>query len=250
MRWAIGGSNGMYPVCHQELLNIVIPVYNEAANIENTFSQIAQHVRTRHRILVVYDFPEDNTVPVVQRWMARYDHIHLIENRHGGGALAAIKTGFASVDSGVVLVIMADLSDSLDQIDRMYLKICQGYDVVCGSRYMHGGRQIGGPRLKKMLSRLAGVSLHYLTGVPTHDITNSFKMYRKTLLDAIVIESDGGFELGMEIVVKAFVNGYRITQVPTVWRDRASGESRFRLRQWLPKYLYWYAFALRKSFYK
>jgi len=130
----------------------------------------------------------------------------------------------------------------------MLAKINEGYDIVCGSRYMKGGRQIGGPKLKKSLSRIAGISLHLLVGIPVHDITNSFKMYTKNVLNDINIESTGGFELGMEIVIKAYNKGYKITEVPSIWSDRQSGDSRFRLWRWLPKYMHWYWFAVQKKF--
>jgi hypothetical protein len=109
---------------------------------------------------------------------------------------------------------------------------------------MNGGSQKGGPKFKGFLSRMAGCSLRWLTGIPTHDITNSFKMYRKSVIDTIEIESDGGFEIGMELTVKAFVAGYKIAEIPSSWQDRTAGESRFRLWKWLPKYLRWYWFAV------
>ena len=229
------------------LLNIVIPVYNEAENIKNTISEINQRVSTPHKIFIIYDFDEDNTLPVARNLMKEQNNIELVKNKYGKGVLNAIKTGFENIKEGVILVVMADLSDDLSKVDEMFQKISEGYDIVCGSRYMKGGRQIGGPRFKKLLSRLAGVSLHYLTGIPTHDITNSFKMYTKKVLDDIKIESNGGFELGMEIVIKAFFKGYKITEVPCVWRDRSAGKSRFKLWEWLPKYIYWYLFAISGS---
>jgi hypothetical protein len=116
----------------------------------------------------------------------------------------------------------------------------EGADLVCASRYMKGGKQYGGPFLKGLFSRMAGVSLHWFTGIPTHDISNSFKLYRKAMLDAIPIESAGGFEIGMEITVKAFLQGYKIAEVPTTWTDRAAGVSNFKLWKWLPLYLHWY----------
>ena len=80
---------------------------------------------------------------------------------------------------------MADLSDDLNDINAMYQLIeKRDFDVVCGSRYMRGGRQIGGPPLKSLISRTAGLSLHFLTGIPTHDATNNFKMYRGSFIAA------------------------------------------------------------------
>lgn len=227
-------------------LNIIVPVYNEGENIGKTLSAVAEKIKTPHRIFIVYDFDEDNTLPAVKPLLKKYP-ITLVKNRYKKGVLNAIKTGFETVTDGVVLVIMADLSDDLVVVDSMFRKMNEGHDIVCGSRYMKGGRQVGGPRLKKFLSRTAGVTLHYLTGIPTHDVTNSFKMYSKKVLSDIAIESDGGFELGMEIVVKSFLKGYSIAEVPSVWTDRTAGESRFMLKKWLPKYIHWYLYAFRNN---
>jgi len=84
-------------------------------------------------------------------------NVMLVKNKYGSGALNAIKTGFESIDDGIVLVVMADLSDDLGKVDEMFKKINEGYDIVCGSRYMKGGKQIGGLWFKKLLSRTAGI---------------------------------------------------------------------------------------------
>ncbi|KJJ85254.1 glycosyl transferase family 2 [Candidatus Omnitrophus magneticus] len=228
-------------------LSIVIPVYNEGDNISSTLTEISQNVKIQHEILIIYDFPEDNTIPAVNKFIneTKKINIRIIKNKYGKGALNAIKSGFLESTGTATLVVMADLSDEISKVNEMYEKISQGYDIVCGSRYMKGGKQIGGPKLKKFLSRLAGISLKYFTGIPTHDISNSFKMYRSNILNTIKIESNGGFELGMEIVVKSFLNGYKITEVPSTWRDREQGASRFKLWKWLPKYLKWYFLAIK-----
>jgi len=226
-------------------INILIPVYNEGQNIKLTLAEIEDKVKMPHKVLIIYDFDEDNTLPVVKELMDGNNHIVLIKNRYGRGVVNALKSGFEMVEEGVILVTMADLSDDLDRVDEMFRKINEGYDIVCGSRYMKGGEQKGGPWFKKLLSSTAGFSLHFLTGLPTHDVTNSFKMYTKKVLHNIKIESDGGFEIGMEIVIKAFQKGYRITEVPSSWHDRERGSTRFRLWKWLPKYLKWYLFAIK-----
>lgn len=233
-------------------INIVIPVYNEGENISRTLSEISTKIRTSTQIYAVYDMDEDTTIPAIKDYLSKNHQVNisLVKNKYGRGALNAIKTGFERVRDGIVLVVMADLSDDLSNVDEMLNKINQGYDLVCGSRYMKGGRQIGGPWLKKTLSRIAGVSLYYLAGLPTHDVTNSFKMYTKQLLNRISIESNGGFELGMEIVIKAFIRGYKITEVPCIWSDRSAGKSRFKLWQWLPNYLHWYWLAITSRYHK
>lgn len=231
------------------MLNIVIPVYNEKDNIKKLFDEIKQNISISISVFIIYDFDEDNTLEEVNKIKNLYDfNINLLKNNYGKGALNAIKTGLYIDKNNPVLVIMADLSDSLEIVDSMYKKITEeGYDLVCGSRYMKGGKQIGGPFFKGLMSRTAGISLHILTGINTHDISNSFKMYSRQLLDNITIESNGGFELGMEIAVKAYSMGYKITEIPSTWRDRSNGESRFKLFLWLPKYLHWYFYALKNK---
>ena len=139
---------------------------------------------------------------------------------------------------------MADLSDPPSVINLMLEKAnLENSDIVCGSRYMKGGSQSGKLNLKSFLSRMAGLSLKYFAGLPTHDATNSFKLYSKRVLDTIEIESIGGFELGLELVVKAHLLKFRIDEVPTSWEDRTVGSSRFQLYSWLPNYLKWYFMA-------
>jgi len=231
-------------------LQIIIPVYNEGENISRTLDQIESKISTPHNTLIVYDFDEDNTLPVVNQFIRERNakNVTLVKNSYGKGVLNAIRTGFDSTKEGVVLVVMADSSDDLPIVDSMFEKINQGYDIVCGSRYMKGGKQIGGPQLKKLLSMMIGISLHLLTNIPTHDVTNSFKMYRKSVLNDVEIESSGGFEIGMEILVKAFFKGYKIAEIPSTWQDRAAGKSNFKLLNWSPGYVRWYLYAIGGRF--
>lgn len=224
------------------LLSVVVPVYNEERHIGDLLENLRSHAgELPLEVLVVYDFEEDSTLPALSRIRQTFPFpVRPVRNRYGRGALNAIRTGLEEGGGEASVVLMADLSDDLSILPRMYELVRDGCDVACGSRYMKGGAQIGGPWLKKTMSRLAGVSLHHLTGIPTHDVTNSFKMYSRRLLDRVEVESTGGFEIGMEITVKAFLDGFRIAEVPSVWRDREHGESRFRTAAWLPRYLKWY----------
>jgi len=220
-------------------------VYNEADNFPSLYKAVKDNIKTPHKLVVVYDFDEDNTLPVARKYAKKDKSVVLHKNTIAKGALNALKSGFDYVSSGPVLIIMADLSDDLSMVDAMYEKHLEGAAVVCGSRYMKGGKQLGGPLLKRSLSRLAGVSLYWVRRLPTHDVTNNFKMYDKALLESITIESQGGFEIAMEITVKAFHKHLKIVELPTTWRDRTSGETKFQLWAWLPSYLHWYFHALR-----
>jgi len=231
-------------------LSIVAPVYNEGGNIRRLLDEIEMKIGEEVKeVVLVYDFEEDDTLPAAREAAPRLSFpIRLVRNAFGRGALNALRTGFREAAGPLILVCMADLSDDLIAVRAMLEQMRKGCDVVCGSRYMRGGSQRSGPLLKRTLSRLAGVSLYYLAGIPTHDVTNSFKMYRKSLLDRLTLESTGGFEIGMEIVVKTFALGGKIGEVPSVYADRTAGESRFRMWKWLPNYLRWYGYALKSRF--
>ena len=223
-------------------LSIVIPVYNEPDNITPTLSSIARAVRTPAEIIVVYDFDEDTTVPVVRALADEMPNVRLVKNELGRGVLNAMKAGIAEAAAPYVVISMADGSDDVARIDEMVELARRGADVVAASRYMRGGAQIGGPRLKGLMSRAAGLSLHWFGRVPIHDATNNFKLYSRRFLDTVSIESRGGFELAIELTVKATLAGRTLAEVPAEWRDRTAGESRFKLRAWLPLYLRWYVY--------
>jgi len=224
-------------------LSIVVPVYNEGEAVEPVLRAMAAGVRTDHEIVVVYDFDGDTTVPVITRLSGELPGLRGLRNDLGRGVLNAMKAGIAGTSGAYVLVSMADGSDEPAIVDRMVDLARDGADVVAASRYMPGGRQVGGPLVKRLMSRTAGLTLHWFGGVATHDPTNNFKLYSRRFLDATVIDSRAGFELALELTVKATLDGRRVAEVPTTWRDRTAGQSNFKLRTWLPHYLHWYRLA-------
>ncbi len=227
-------------------LHIVVPVYNEAENFLGFYQSVKAAVRTPHRILVVYDFEEDTTVPVVRKLGETDPDILLLRNMNRG-VLGALRAGLSYPKAGAVVVTMADGSDDHACIDEMYRLYKNGHQVVAASRYSKGGSQQGGPLLKKILSRTAGMSLRALTGITTSDATNNFKLYSAEFLRGVQIESRGGFEVALELTVKAHAAGLAIAEIPTTWRDRVAGKSNFKLMKWLPYYLRWYLYAMIHS---
>lgn len=222
------------------LVSLVVPVYNEADNIIPLLETIRAEVDSKHETLLVYDFEEDTTLPPARIFADDYNELRFVRNTIGPGVLNALKAGMGEAEGDVVVVTMADLSDDVTQIDYMAAMIRAGAGLVAGSRYMRGGKQVGGPPLKSLLSRIAGLSLWWLTGIGTHDATNNFKAYSRELIEQVEIESDAGFELGLELATKAHLAGYSISEIPTTWRDRSAGQSRFQVVKWMPSYLRWY----------
>lgn len=226
-------------------LTVIIPVFKEGDAVEPVLRAMTAAVSEDREILVVYDFDEDPTVPVIERLAAELPAIRGLRNDLGRGVLNAMKAGIAASRGEYVLISMSDGSDEPHVIDSMVELARGGADVVAASRYMKGGRQLGGPRIKRLMSRVAGLTLHWFAGVATHDPTNNFKLYSRRFLDSVTIESTAGFELALELTVKATLAGRRVAEVPTTWRDRTAGESNFKLRKWLPHYLRWYWAAFR-----
>ncbi|WP_156296423.1 glycosyltransferase [Mycobacterium paragordonae] len=233
---------------NERLLSVVIPVYNEGENIQVCVRRLAETLSdTPHELLVCYDFDEDTTLPALATMPDRPDTVRLVRNSLGKGVANALIAGFAAARGDVIVSSMADLSDPPSVIPLMAAKIRdEGADVVSGSRYMPGGSQTGGPRLKTMMSRTAGLSLHYVGRLPTHDATTNFRGYSRRFLSEVAVESVRGFEVGLELTTKAHLLGYRVDEVPSSWEDRTAGESRFDLVGWLPAYLRWYGLAMRR----
>jgi dolichol-phosphate mannosyltransferase len=231
------------------MISLVVPVFNEADNIQAFLRDTESNISEPHETLLVYDFPEDTTLPAVAGMQPPCPSVRLVHNTLGRGVLNALKSGLAASRGDVVVVMMADCSDDARDVAAMAKLIRSGADVATGSRYVRGGRQEGGPWLKRTLSRLAGMSLYYLAGLPIHDATNNFRAYSRRVVEQLPIESAAGFSVAMELTLKAHWNGWRVTEVPTTWRDRTAGASRFRLWAWLPHYLRWYFQALRRAWF-
>jgi glycosyltransferase involved in cell wall biosynthesis len=229
------------------MISLVVPVFNEADNIGPFLRDVEATVREPHEILIVYDFPEDKTLPAVAALDPPVAAVRLIHNTLGRGVLNALKAGFQASKGDVVIVMMADRSDEPTAVEPMARLVRSGYDVVAGSRYMPGGRQEGGPLLKRLMSRAAGLSLHYVAGLPVRDATNNFRAYSRRVIEQIPIEGKASFAVALELTLKAHWKGWRLAEVPTTWRDRTVGESRFRVWGWMPHYLHWYLLAMKRA---
>ena len=224
-------------------VSIVIPAYNEGSDIIECLDRILESVRLPCEVLVVFDSPDDSTAPFVRSYAHRDHRVRGLVNSVGRGPAAALRCGISHATADVTVVTMADGSDDPMQIDQLTRLVERGVVVAAASRYMRGGQQVGGPRLKGLVSRLAGQSLHLIARVGTHDPTNSFKAYSTDFVREVGVASDAGFEMGIEMIAKAHRRGLPVAEIPTIWLDRSHGQSNFKVRQWIPRYLRWYLAA-------
>lgn len=228
-------------------MSIVIPAYREGDAIRACLERIDESVSVTRDVAVVVDMEDDPTVPVVTSMCDDIAGLRVLVNTHGRGPANAIRYGIDHASAPVVVVTMADGSDDPRQIDDLTRLVERGVVVAAASRYMAGGQQIGGPALKSLLSRVAGLSLYWLARIGTRDATNSFKAYDRGFVQRVGIESRDGFEIGLELTAKARRQRLPVAEIPTIWLDRSEGVSNFKLWRWIPKYLRWYVFAFGSS---
>jgi len=230
-------------------LDIIIPVFNEGENIIKVFNSLKENVKTPFRVLVCYDFDEDNTVPKINNAKDFSFEVVLLKNR-GKGAHRAITTGFEFSDAPAVLVFPADDTYNAKIIDEMFEKFKLGFDIVAASRFIKGGCMKGCPWLKSFLVRSASFTLYWLASIPIKDASNGFRLFSRRLLDTVVIESTQGFTYSLELLVKCHRLSWKITEVPASWYERDKGQSHFHLYRWLWYYLQWYFYGFQTTYLK
>lgn len=230
-------------------VDIIIPVYNEGAGILPTLGALARTLKTPARILICHDMPDDDTLPAVRGNPQVYAPIPVeFVINPSRGPHAAVLAGFAASRAPAILVLPADDDFNAGILDSMVALLRDGSDIVCASRFMRGGTMQGCPWLKAVLVRSAAFLLHRVAGLPTHDATSGFRMFSRRAIERIAIESDQGFCYSIELLVKAHRLGWTVSEVPAVWYERKSGQSRFKVLQWVPAYLRWFGYAFATTF--
>jgi glycosyltransferase involved in cell wall biosynthesis len=224
-------------------VSVVVTAYNEGEAVNFYLDRLAEAITMPCEILVVFDSQDDTTAPFVRAYADIDDRVRPVVNQLGRGPAMAIRAGFDEAVADTVVITMADGCDDPMQIEPLVRLVERGVVIAAASRYMRGGRQIGGPPIKSMMSRVAGLSLALLGRVGTCDATNSFKAYSASFVHQVGIESDGGFEVGLELVAKARRRRLPVAELPTIWLDREVNVSNFHILKWLKKYLHWYFYA-------
>ncbi|MBU1862073.1 MAG: glycosyltransferase [Candidatus Omnitrophica bacterium] len=227
------------------MVAIIIPTYNEDALIEKTLHNLTLDLKLDYRIIIVDDGSSDNTVTIIKRFAQSRSNITIISNKIHRGYSEVLKQGFEAVKEGEVLVtLMADGCDDVTILKDMYHQIYHGADIVCASRYIKGGKRIGGSRIKACGSWFVNRLVSSLKKIPCHDLTNSFKMVKKEVLNSIDIESVA-FEFFLELILKAYIRGFTIVEIPTVWKERQEGRSKFQLYRNGIRYWKWIYYGFR-----
>jgi dolichol-phosphate mannosyltransferase len=223
------------------LLSVLIPAHNEGERIESTIRAIDEALVTaaiRHEIVVVNDNSSDGTETVLQRLSAGVPSLRYINNNPPNGFGYAVRAGLSVFRGDAVAIVMADGSDSPADLVTYYRKLCEGYDCVFGSRFIAGARVVDYPRLKLVLNRLANFFIRVLFWMRYNDVTNAFKLYRRSVIAGLHPLLAYHFNLTVELPLKAIVRGYSYAVVPTAWFNRTAGVSKFKIDEMGSRYLF------------
>jgi len=218
-----------------------MPARNEEGCIITTlerFTAILSASLREYEIVVVDDGSTDATADRLRAFSMLHPEVVPVTNtgRHGFGM--AIRFGLAQITGDAVAIVMADGSDSPEDLLKYYAKLQEGYDCVFGSRFIQGGSVVDYPKHKLLLNRMANAFIKLLFGLKFNDITNAFKCYRREVIAGMQPLIAPHFNLTVEMPLKALVRGYSYAVVPITWTNRAAGVSKLKIKEMGSRYLF------------
>jgi dolichol-phosphate mannosyltransferase len=217
---------------------LIIPTYNEAANIEPivraALAQLEQAAPGRHRLLVVDDNSPDGTGRIADRLAAELETVEVLHRPGKAGLGHAYLAGFAhALDGGAELVIEMDADFSHDPRYLPHLlSAAREADLVLGSRYVEGGGVTDWGVVRRLISRGGGIYARWILGVHVHDLTGGFKCIHRRVLEAIDLGSvrAEGYVFQIEVTYRALLAGFTVREIPIVFTDRKVGTSKMSSR--------------------
>lgn len=224
-----------------KLFSLVIPAHNEEGSIIETVQSITDVLEEEnidYEILIVNDNSRDRTEEILKELNEQNSKVRYINNYYPNGFGFAVRCGLENFRGDAVAIVMADCSDSPQNIVDYYYKLQEGYDCVFGSRFIKGGKVIDYPTYKLIINRLANLFIQVLFGLKFNDITNAFKAYRKHTIAGVSPLLSPHFNLTVELPLKAIVRDYSYTTIPITWRNRKTGISKLKLKEMGSRYLF------------
>jgi dolichol-phosphate mannosyltransferase len=217
-------------------LMVVIPTYNEAANIETMVCRVLA-VDPGYHVLVVDDNSPDGTAAAVARLAEKNGRVHLLLRHHDRGFGTAVRDGLReALRRGAPLVGQMDADGSHDpaMFPGMAARILRGEaDLVIGSRYVAGSTIEGWGPFRYANSHVANALARWVTGVPVSDATNGLRLFRREVLEALDLGDllSRGYSVILETNYRAHQLGFRLAEVPITFHPRTAGASKMGLRE-------------------
>ncbi|MGH2884043.1 MAG: polyprenol monophosphomannose synthase [Solirubrobacteraceae bacterium] len=217
---------------------VVIPTYNEAENIEGILRAVAAEldplIPARYRILVVDDGSPDGTGRIADRLAQQLAPVEVLHRAVKSGLGHAYGAGFGwALTSGADLVIQMDADFSHDpKYLGDLIAAAEHEDLVLGSRYVEGGGVRDWGLLRRLISRGGGLYARLILHINVRDVTGGFKCIRRGVLDEIDLPSVSaeGYVFQIEVTYRALRAGFRVREIPIIFRDRTAGSSKMSAR--------------------
>ncbi|MCX6171119.1 MAG: polyprenol monophosphomannose synthase [Ignavibacteriales bacterium] len=208
---------------------VIIPTYNEIHNIQKLLLDLL-NMYSALDILVVDDNSPDGTSQYVEKIGEKEPRVKIIKREKKMGLGTAYVAGFKyALENGydVAIEMDADYSHDPKELEKFLEKI-NDYDLIIGSRYIHGVRVINWPIRRLLLSYFANLYTKIITGMPVKDGTGGFKCFRRTVLESIDLNAihSNGYSFQIEMNYKAWKKGFRLLEVPITFTDRVQGTSK------------------------
>lgn len=223
-------------------LSVVIPAYNESESIPQTLTELAEVLDREgidNELFVVNDNSKDNTLEVLKELQKSIPSLYYETNEGPNGFGYAVRYGLERFSGDCVAVMMADMSDSPEDLVKFYRAMEEGkYDCVFGSRFAKGGKLVDYPFVKKVVNRMANNIIRMVMGIRYNDTTNAFKLYKKETIEGIKPFLAPHFNLTIELPLKAIIRGYSYTVIPNSWTNRKYGVSKLKIREMGSRYFF------------
>lgn len=221
-------------------LSILIPCYNEQDGIDNTVKCLHEKLSRAgfsFEILCVNNNSTDQTEQVLLRLSKTYEHVRYVNTPPIAGYGVAVRWGLEFYSGDSVVIVMADGSETPEDIIAFYRKIEEGFDCAFGNRFMPGAEVVDYPRFKLFLNRLGNKLIAWVIGVDYGDFTNGFKCYRREVIDSIKPLFAEGFNLTIEMSLSTVLAKARFAVIPNSWKNRSVGTSQFKIFKQAKLYL-------------
>lgn len=229
-------------------LSIILPVHNEKDSLPIMVRLLNSTIKCKKEIIIVYDSKKDNAIEVANKLMQEFDNIKVVHNKIAKGVRFAVETGVKNSKFDIILITAVDEIFPIISVDEMikYL-IKENLDLLSGTRYSKGGMRLGGSWLGSIFSRTANILFKYLTKIPLSDCTTGIKMMKKKTWRNINLESKPvGWVYSFELSIKAYKQGFKISEYPLKSVDRLfGGSSTFKFGPWLVEYLKWFIWGIK-----
>ena len=221
------------------MLSIIIPARNEADNLQDILNHFEKNLlEVDFEVLLINDFSDDETLSKAKKIFDSKTKFKVLDNQKKGLG-GAINLGIQNVSGDKVVIMMADMSDHIDDLKKYNdLMDRENLDAVLGSRFIKDSEVISYPFQKLILNRMFNLFVRLIFWNQYNDYTNAFKIYRTKILKDLMPLVSESFNIFLEIPLKVISRNYTYKIIPIKWMGRKKGQAKFKIKELRSKYLF------------